>query len=308
MEHSFNIDIAQKYGVNEAILYNHLLFWIKKNKANGKNYKDGRFWTYSSIKALCSLFLYLSEKQIRTAVKKLIDAKVLVKSCYNNNPYDRTSWYAFNEEPEDLKAIENPYIKKQQNQEEENMEEPKKENTFSRSETSICPNGKMEEPKKENDYTDILTDILTDIEPDILTNGVNKQPSPSEKTLNAEAPPDFENINEIASFGNWSFEYFKKCLLVWIAKMTASPVNDLNQILKHYELENLENNFNRRVNNCGMAIVYAIDDVYKYDQRFRKKNFIDFLNINLTDNTKFLKSRADTEGVKKYINMDFYKP
>ena len=129
MEHSFNIDIAKEYGMFEAVLYNHFLFWIKKNKANGKNYKDGRFWTYSSIKALCDLFPYMTKNQIEYSIKKLIDNKVLLKAVYNDNSYDRTSWYAFCKEPEDLAVIPNPYKKeeKQEDNQEDKETDKKKE-------------------------------------------------------------------------------------------------------------------------------------------------------------------------------------
>ena len=36
MEHSFNTEIAEKYGIISAVLYNHFLFWIRKNKADNK--------------------------------------------------------------------------------------------------------------------------------------------------------------------------------------------------------------------------------------------------------------------------------
>lgn len=107
MIHSFDIEIAKKYGINEALIYKHFLFLIIENKSNKKNYKDGRYWTYSSIKALQDIFDYLSEKQIRTAINNLIDNKVLIKANYNSNPYDRTSWYAFTEEPYELSKISN---------------------------------------------------------------------------------------------------------------------------------------------------------------------------------------------------------
>lgn len=97
MEHSFNIIIAKKYGVVEAILINHLCFWIKKNMANNKNYFDGSYWTYNSMKALEEMYEYLSSRQIRYAMKKLIDNGIIKVGNYNDNPYDKTNWYAFTE-------------------------------------------------------------------------------------------------------------------------------------------------------------------------------------------------------------------
>lgn len=105
MEHSFDIEIAKKYGVNAAILYINFQFWIAKNKANGRNFRNGRTWTYNSMRALLDLFPYLSKWDIRQALKKLLDAKVLLKGNYNVNGYDRTTWYAFSDEKTALKSL-----------------------------------------------------------------------------------------------------------------------------------------------------------------------------------------------------------
>ena len=51
MDYSFNGDIAAKYGVDEAVFIHNLYWWIRKNQANGRHYKDGKTWTYNSIAA-----------------------------------------------------------------------------------------------------------------------------------------------------------------------------------------------------------------------------------------------------------------
>lgn len=94
MQHSFNVEIAKKYGILEAVLLNHLWFWIKKNKANNTNYFDGNYWTYNSKKAFSELFPYASERQIDYALKKLIDCGLAITGNYNKSSYDRTLWYA----------------------------------------------------------------------------------------------------------------------------------------------------------------------------------------------------------------------
>ena len=43
MNHSFSVEIATKYGMLEAILLEHLNFWIAKNKANETNFYDGLY-------------------------------------------------------------------------------------------------------------------------------------------------------------------------------------------------------------------------------------------------------------------------
>jgi hypothetical protein len=86
------------YGVREAVILNSLIFWIAKNKANKLNVHDGRTWTFNSVKAMAELFPYLSAKQVRTSIIKLVDAGAIMKGKYNKNVYDNTSWYALSDE------------------------------------------------------------------------------------------------------------------------------------------------------------------------------------------------------------------
>jgi len=110
MIHSFDTENALKYGLNEAIILNNLIFWVNENKANGRNYHEiseklypelageYRTWTFNSVKAFQLLFPYLSSKQIRSSLDNLCDNEILIKGCYSSNGYDRTNWYAFRDE------------------------------------------------------------------------------------------------------------------------------------------------------------------------------------------------------------------
>lgn len=102
MNHSFNVEIAAKYGMLEAVLIEHLHFWIAKNKANNVNLYDGRFWTYCSTKALSELFPYVSQKTISRALHHLKEEGVILFGNYNKNPYDRTTWYAFTDQGDSM--------------------------------------------------------------------------------------------------------------------------------------------------------------------------------------------------------------
>lgn len=94
MNHSFSVEVAVEYGMAEAVVLEYMYFWCQKNEANRKNMKDGLAWTYNSIKALCELFPYLTEKKIINTLKHLEDEGLLVSGCFNSNKYDRTKWYA----------------------------------------------------------------------------------------------------------------------------------------------------------------------------------------------------------------------
>ena len=91
--HSFDPEIAQRVGVNAAVLYQNIVWWTQKNAANGRHFHDGRHWTYNSIKAFDALFPYLTQKQIRTALHRLEDEGLILSGTFNKAGYDRTKWY-----------------------------------------------------------------------------------------------------------------------------------------------------------------------------------------------------------------------
>lgn len=95
MNYSFDIDVAEKLGVNAAIVVQNLQFWIKKNEANNKHFYDDRYWTFNSIKAWKDLFPFWSDRQIRKILDDLIGKGIIIKGNYNELKYDRTLWYAF---------------------------------------------------------------------------------------------------------------------------------------------------------------------------------------------------------------------
>ena len=97
MIHTFDTDVAKEYGVNCAIILQNLYYWVEKNRANERHFYDGRYWTYNSVKAFEELFPYLSGKQIRSALNKLVDEGIIVDGYYNDSAYDRTKWYAITE-------------------------------------------------------------------------------------------------------------------------------------------------------------------------------------------------------------------
>jgi hypothetical protein len=93
--HSFSVDLAEKYGVECAILINHFQFWIRQNQAMKRNFHDGRTWMYQSQKDIAAIYPYWSEDAVFRNIKKLIACGVLIKGNYNKTKFDQTAWYAF---------------------------------------------------------------------------------------------------------------------------------------------------------------------------------------------------------------------
>ena len=95
MVFAFDDEIAKVVGVPAAVVFNTLAHWILYNESAGKNFFDGRHWTYNSAKGYTKSFPFFTESQIRRALAKLVDSGYLVTGCYNAVQYDRTTWYSF---------------------------------------------------------------------------------------------------------------------------------------------------------------------------------------------------------------------
>lgn len=158
MEHSFDIEIAKKYDIHTAILLKNLYFWIEKNRANGKHFYDGYYWTYNSKKAFAELFPYMTERQIDYTINKMEKAGLIIKGNYNKIAYDRTCWYA-----------------------------------ITKLGYSILQNCEMEKPKLLNGKTEIVKPI-PDINTDINTNiNTDREGKTAKKRF---TPPTIEEVKE----------------------------------------------------------------------------------------------------------------
>lgn len=155
MQHSFDIDIAKKYGILEAILLNNLWFWIEKNKANDVNYYDDNYWTYNSTRAFNELFPYASQRKIQNALNHLKDEGIIETGNYNKSAYDRTLWYAFTKKGKCIMQKCKMEDTKKGNGLSENVEPIPDINTNNK------PDSKKKERKKETSYDKIINELIS---------------------------------------------------------------------------------------------------------------------------------------------------
>lgn len=87
MIHTFDAQRAVKYGVNAAILFEDIL-------ANSLTYRNGRHWLRSSVRQFRENHPYMSTKAINNALKTLAGAGQIAVGSFNDDPHDRTLWYA----------------------------------------------------------------------------------------------------------------------------------------------------------------------------------------------------------------------
>ena len=89
-----NTTLANEIGLNEAIVLQQINYWIEINKKAGKNYYDGKYWTYNSIKSWHEKnFKFLSVETVRRVFTKLEKSGFIITGNYNKDPRDKTKWY-----------------------------------------------------------------------------------------------------------------------------------------------------------------------------------------------------------------------
>ena len=98
LNHIFTPSVAAEHGLPEAVVIHHFQYWISHNANTSRNFKEGRTWMYQTIEDIASRFEYFSTKQIERIVEKLVKTGVLRKGNFNSTSYDRTLWYAFENE------------------------------------------------------------------------------------------------------------------------------------------------------------------------------------------------------------------
>jgi hypothetical protein len=91
--HSFDTGIAKELGLHCAIIYNHIIYWLKVNAAKGQGIVNGKVWMYESQQQIADFLEYISLDEVKKSIPKLVEAGYLIKDNHNKNPFDKTSWY-----------------------------------------------------------------------------------------------------------------------------------------------------------------------------------------------------------------------
>ena len=100
VKHHFSVSVAVEVGVNAAVVLENIAFWVRANRKAGRHKHDGKHWTYGSTRHFAELFDYLSEKQVRGALDKLITCGYVETGTFNRSAYDRTRWFTLTEKGE----------------------------------------------------------------------------------------------------------------------------------------------------------------------------------------------------------------
>lgn len=251
--HSFNIEKAKRFGVVEAILIHNFQFWINHNVDQKYNFRDGRTWTYITLKELAKNFDYLSEKQVRTAIDHLVNDGVILKGNYNKLAIDKTLWYAFVDESEFVKPydrIETPFAQSGRPDAQEVKAIPDTLNIYSN--TDI----KKENIKRKKAAIEFVPPTVSEVKQYFLEKGYS--PSKGEQAFNYYNSNDWKDKNN-------------KQVLNWKMKMQLwfKPEDKIDVTRLKFEVENPEQyeGFNKYRHYNEDVLKQLVDGIWHYQTR-----------------------------------------
>lgn len=90
----FDVELAVKFGLNNAIFLQDLAFWIEFNRNRQQAYRDGRYWTYSTLEELVQRHPYWTKNQIRHIIDVCKKSGWILIEHYDKVSYNQRNWYS----------------------------------------------------------------------------------------------------------------------------------------------------------------------------------------------------------------------
>lgn len=99
--HFFYPSLAERLGLNEAIVLQQIHSWIQTYTKDPREYRDkhwhdGRWWIWNSYPDWHKKLPYFSESTIKRVLANLREKGIVLVGNYNQLGIDRTNWYTIN--------------------------------------------------------------------------------------------------------------------------------------------------------------------------------------------------------------------
>lgn len=143
MTHSFDVGLAEKYGVEKAVLIGAIAHWVAYNKAAGSNFYNGKYWTYNTAEAFTRMMPYWSANKIQKMLIWAENEGILISDNFNDTKFNRTKWYSISDDFEYLLAL---YVKQPNGE----IQSAGSSDGISQKSNSNQPNGEIQSAKQRN--------------------------------------------------------------------------------------------------------------------------------------------------------------
>jgi len=100
--HAFIVEEAVKYGVEKAVLLQHIRFWCVQNEGKDTHEHDGLVYMYQSAQDMHKHYPYWSRQKISRLLRDMETEGLIKSGNFNKVQYDQTKWYTITLECSDL--------------------------------------------------------------------------------------------------------------------------------------------------------------------------------------------------------------
>jgi hypothetical protein len=91
--HAFIVKDAVEFGLDKAILLQHIRFWINQNDGKKTHTHDGKVWMYQSASDMTKHYPYWSRQKISRLLRDMENDGLIISGNFNKLGYDQTKWY-----------------------------------------------------------------------------------------------------------------------------------------------------------------------------------------------------------------------
>ena len=95
--HAFIVEEAVEFGIDKALLLQHIRFWCNQNQGRESHTHEGKTWMYQSANDMCHHYPYWSRQKISRLLRDMETDGLIVSANYNTIGYDQTKWYALSD-------------------------------------------------------------------------------------------------------------------------------------------------------------------------------------------------------------------
>ena len=109
----FSEIIAKDVGVEEAIMFSNIFFWVKLNEKNRDSYHfhENKYWMYNAVRDFTEQYSFWTVSNIRRILNNLEKRGYIETGVFNKFGYDKTKWYTLTEKATNKAETDKEFVK-----------------------------------------------------------------------------------------------------------------------------------------------------------------------------------------------------
>jgi hypothetical protein len=108
----FSKKIAKDVGVEEAMMFSNIFFWININKRrnDGYHFYEGKYWMYKTVRDFTEQYTFWTTAKVRRILNNLKKKGYVETGVFNKFGYDKTKWYTVAEKGHDMANSDKGFV------------------------------------------------------------------------------------------------------------------------------------------------------------------------------------------------------